>query len=68
MRWGVDKIHYMSHRGVDTSLPRCNGLCCSHRKGGNYGICRKVNVSGDNRINSVKPASEREIYFVIHES
>lgn len=22
-RWGVDKIHYLSHRGVDTSLPRC---------------------------------------------
>ena len=38
------------------------------KKGGNYGICRKVDVSGDNRIKSVKPASEREIYFVIHES
>lgn len=50
MRWGMDKIHYMAHRELDTLLPICNGLCFIAIKKTNYVICRKVDVTGDNHI------------------
>lgn len=67
MSWGVDKIHYVSHRGVDTSVPRCNGLCSSHKEDRNYGICRKADVSGDNCFKSLnQPQKEKYILLFMN--
>ena len=67
MRWGVGKIHYVSHRGVDTSLPSCDGLCSSHKEDRNYGICRKADISGDNCFKSLnQPKKENYILLFMN--